>query len=546
MGDSHSDLPNQADPVTLQQLREALAFITEQYEGAVDGGKNVFAWLWESIQGDFNQNRSTGQIAFDTAISMIPGVDQVCDVRDVIANCKQINEDKNNTWAWVGLVLTLIGLFPTIGSLLKGVLKIIFLFVRRFGLNQLARAVDESMSWVITLLRRREIAKYWKHMRWDRVFHELARQTRAVRGLVTPARLLRAFDRAIQLMRNLLEKVANLPLVGARAKGTIDLVVGIRNIANDYIGQALAPVQRILDAIIHRLEIEDLVQRQGILNAGNFHFSGTLPEAHAITLMRRVDPPPSWLGIGAPQINKPLSSQKERARADQWSRQGYPQLSDEQIASFARGMQPDIIKGPAKLYRIVSPANSASGSDWFTEEVFNAITKSTDPRATWRKNLAVWPDWNPNGQFVIYELKVGEELKVWRGPASSQTKASLPDRHLEGGFEQIKFDAAIQYDATGAAALDAKGQIRRNWGDTSEYYEVDQTTGALAKSNMTYAVWKNLHPTEQAKYAFVRTAINNPRVIGPMDTGWGTIDFGTQMNDVRLGLPNLPGQRTNQ
>ena len=113
--------PIRPPPVTLQQLREALAFISEQYRSAVDGGKNVFAWLWESIQGDFNQERSTGQVVFDTAISMIPGVDQVCDVRDIIANCKQINDDKSNSWAWIALVLTLIGLIPTLGSLLKGV-----------------------------------------------------------------------------------------------------------------------------------------------------------------------------------------------------------------------------------------------------------------------------------------------------------------------------------------------------------------------------------------------------------------------------------------
>jgi len=123
MADSGHDRPNEAAPVTLQQLREALAFVTEQYKNVTDGSKNVVEWLWEAIQGDFNQERTTGQIAFDTAISMIPGVDQVCDVRDVVANCKQINDDTSNTWAWVGLVLTLVGLIPTVGSLLKGVLR---------------------------------------------------------------------------------------------------------------------------------------------------------------------------------------------------------------------------------------------------------------------------------------------------------------------------------------------------------------------------------------------------------------------------------------
>ncbi len=539
MGDPRADLPNQAAPISLQQLREALAFISEQYKSAVDGGKNVFVWLWESIQGDFNQERTTGQVVFDTAISMIPGVDQVCDVRDIIANCKQINDDKSNSWAWIALVLTLIGLIPTLGSLLKGVLKIFFLFIRRFGLNHLVRAVDEAMSWVITLLRRREVAKYWKAMRWDRVFHELAKQTRVVRGLVTKAQLLKAFDRAVLLMRNLLGKVADIPLVGRRAQETIDLVVGIRKIADNYIGQVLAPVQHILDTIIKRLEFEDMIQRRGIVNAGNFHFSGTLPEAHAVSLMRRTDPSPSWLGKGKPTKNEPLKPSDYRTHVDDMAAVGFPKMTDSHIKSFAEGMFADTIKGPAKLYRVVSPSNSGAGADWVSEEVFNTIMKSADSRATWRKYLAVWPDWNPNGQFVVYELKVGENLRVWRGPASAQTKDTLSDHYLEGGYEQIKFDAAFEYDAAGKPG-------KRVLGDSQEYYTVNETTGAMTKSNMTYDKWKDLPAHEQVKHVSLRTEIKNPHILGPIDTGWGTTDFGAQLNDVKLGLPNISGQKINR
>lgn len=300
MADSGHDRPNEAAPVTLQQLREALAFVTEQYKNVTDGSKNVVEWLWEAIQGDFNQERTTGQIAFDTAISMIPGVDQVCDVRDVVANCKQINDDTSNTWAWVGLVLTLVGLIPTVGSLLKGVLKIFFIYVRRAGLNHVARAVDEAMDWVITFLRRREVMKYWKALKWDRLFHELANQTRVVRALVSPKILLDAFDRAIKLMDNLLGYAKHIPVVGPAAQETLKLVNNVRSLARRKITEFTAPALRTLDEIIRRLEIEDLVQRRGVLDAGNVHFSGTLPEAHAVTLMRRSSPPPAWLGTGKP------------------------------------------------------------------------------------------------------------------------------------------------------------------------------------------------------------------------------------------------------
>lgn len=536
------DLPNQAAPVTLQQLREALAFITEKYDQMVDGGKNVFVWLWEAIQGDFNQNRSTGQIVFDTAISIIPGVDQVCDVRDIVANCKQINEDKSNTWAWVALVLTLIGLFPSLGSLVKGVLKIFFLFVRRMGGNHIVKAVDEAMTWVITFLRRREVMRYWKQLRWDRLFHELAQQVRQVRGLVNTGMLLRAFDRAIGLMRNLLDHVTGLPIIGNSARATIEMVASIRRIADQHIGQALKPVQDVLDAIIRRLEIEDLVQRRGILDTGNIHFTGGLPQTRAVTLMGK-EPPPAWLSEGKPTKNFPLDADEWRTIVDREATKGYPNLSNAEIKSFAEGMRTDVLKGPKKLYRIVSPGNLAASADWMTEETFNALKRSSTPKTDWRKQLAVWPDWNPNGQFVIYELKAGEELKVWRGPAAAQTRDPkvLPNRYLEGGYEQIKFPSATVFDAQGNAMKNADGSVQ-TMPDSSRYHRIDPATGTLTPTDLTYPQWKALPEEQQSTFQMLRTEINHPKILGPFDTKWGYTDFDEQLHDVKLGLPNLPGQ----
>lgn len=39
--------------------------------------------------------------------------------------------------------------------------------------------------------------------------------------------------------------------------------------------------------------------------------------------------------------------------------------------------------------------------------------------------------------------------------------------------------------------------------------------------------------------------INPPNVKGPLDTGWGSTDFDTQLRDAKIGLPALPGQVTN-
>lgn len=114
--------------VNATQMRGALAWATGKEEPEEhEPSSNPFVWFWEAVEGDFNDDRSTAQILVDAGISMIPLVDQVCDLRDLIANCRKLTKDHTDIWNWVGLVLTLIGLFPSLGSLVKGVLKIVFL-----------------------------------------------------------------------------------------------------------------------------------------------------------------------------------------------------------------------------------------------------------------------------------------------------------------------------------------------------------------------------------------------------------------------------------
>jgi len=176
-------------------MRDALAWATNDISKAKEPSTNPFVWLWEAIEGDFNDERSTAQIMFDAAVSMIPLVDQLCDVRDLVANVKKLSHDARDTWNWVALALTLIGLFPTLGSLVKGVLKIFFAFVRRRGGVAAAKKIDEAMTWVITFLRRREVQRYLHLSKIDEVFKWLAIQIKDVRAKVNVGELMRAFDR---------------------------------------------------------------------------------------------------------------------------------------------------------------------------------------------------------------------------------------------------------------------------------------------------------------------------------------------------------------
>ena len=518
-----------------QALQEALSWETDS---AVPEDKSVWVWLWESIQGDFNQKRSGGQIAFDMAVSMVPLVDQVCDVRDIIANCKAIyyadekaeesGEPIDKSWLYVSLGLTLIGLFPSLGSLVKGVLKLFFVFIRRYGLEHVIRAVEEGMTWVVTYLRKREVQKYIGAKHIDEIFKWLAERIREVKGKLSASALLTNFDRAIALMKKLLAKVDWMPgKVGDRARAAIAVVEAIRKRADAPLAGAIGPLNKILDTIIKRLEFENLIIRRGIVDVSNIHFRGGLPESRAVALMREAEPPPKWLSKGRelefPGLDPRAQSvvnQVQQARANGW-----PDVTDN-ISSFHK-MEAATITGPAKLYRVVSPSNGAMGDCWVSQEVWDMIQKSPDPKAAWRKHLGVWPDWNPNGQFVVMDIPPGETVKVWRGPAASQAKLDDVDldAHLEGGWEQIVVKGPVEHF------------------DTTTYYR--RAADGSLNAPIDRAAYMALSKDEQAAYIGLREKINHPHIRGPLDTKWGYTDFDSQLEDVKIGLPALPGQTVN-
>lgn len=512
--------------INTTQMRDALAWMTNDQEKSEDPSTNPFEWFWEAIQGDFNEDRSTGQLVMDAAVSMIPLVDQVCDVRDLIANCNKLRKDVTDTWAWVALVLTLIGLFPFLGSLVKGVLKIFFAFVRRMGGEAVIKAVDLAMTWVITFLRRRDVQKYLRLHKIDNVFSWLAKEIRTVRGKVNLGALLSAFDRGIKVLDGMVAKVKYVPVIGGKARACLEDVREIRLAANKYLADKLEPVFGILDKIALRLDRAALEHMPGIVNVNNIHFRGPMPEASAITQMRK-DPLPSWLSKGKNNEFPALDYLSEKAYVDDMVKQGWPALTRRNIESFTDLAEVEI-KGPARLYRILAPTSRAMSDCWVTEEIFKRLKADADPRAAWRKNLAVWPDWNVNGQFVVYDIKPGESLKVWQGKASTQFNAKLPDRHLTGGWEQVIFK------------VDRKDA--RN--DTMRYYTLNGGNKNRLQNAINADTYGKLSETEKLSYLELREAINHPNISGPFDTGWGYTDFDGAGLGQRIGLPSLPGQTT--
>ncbi|MCG8535285.1 MAG: hypothetical protein MI808_09330 [Pseudomonadales bacterium] len=89
---------------------------------------SILEWVWGAVQGDFNEDPTAGQIITNAVITAIPVVDQVADARDLAASVKALLWDKRHDdfEVWLAFFFTLIGLVPSVGSLLKGVLKLVW------------------------------------------------------------------------------------------------------------------------------------------------------------------------------------------------------------------------------------------------------------------------------------------------------------------------------------------------------------------------------------------------------------------------------------
>lgn len=198
------------------ELQRALAFYQPPPESWYSGIQRKIEatgqWLWETLQGDFNDNQSTAQVVTGTVISMIPFVDQICDVRDLIANCKKIKEgnDKNEdtTWAWVAMILTLVGLIPVAGSLIKGIFKVLFNSIRKAALSSrdIVRAIDASVSLFNKFI---DLPAVQATMKWMKIYNPYTYAEKQVRELMAQLNvsvLLSKLDELMDVTGSLLEK----------------------------------------------------------------------------------------------------------------------------------------------------------------------------------------------------------------------------------------------------------------------------------------------------------------------------------------------------
>lgn len=448
-----------------KDLLNAMAAIAAPINKTIKKGQetlqDIAEWLWVVIQGDFAEEQSTAQIVTGTVVSMIPFVDQICDVRDICANAQKINEDNNNAWAWVGLILTLIGLFPVLGSLFKGILKVILAPVRRFmfrpatkalkftggNIYKLAEpAIENGITELNKFLARPAVKKALKEAKITNVYQVTATKIREVKGQLSTKKLLDIFDKLTQYLKetvNFIDKYASTD-VALKAKNMLEIVLKVRKAANQKLTEFLKPVQDFLEKLAVRINKEGDTAFKATTNVKNIHnFKKIEQNAELKNILNNK---PEWVDVVAIEKFEALGQSPVIPK-------NYPDISETSnnqalknaFKTFHKAKPAHIPEGEV-LYRVLDPTSKDNSICWMRESAYKKLKSKAD----WRRYFAVFASWNHNGEFVKYRVPKGG-INVWEGPTASQTFKNSAGKVekvnnkgnifvLEGGAIQIVLD----------------------------------------------------------------------------------------------------------
>lgn len=487
-------------------------------------------WIWGALQGDFNPDRTNGQIGFDMGVSLVPVVDTILDLRDLVANIRLYRKDPDNKVTMFLIATTAIGFIPEVGTVAKSGLRLVWVYLKPLikhaddftNVSKLValtnRACDLALPRLTEYLQHNQVAKWATQGKIPDVYKFISKKIIEVAASISPSVLKGLINEKCDALKELLKKIRMIVPTGIRAlvDDSLKMLDEFRKAVGECIDDYAQPVRTVLKVVAKRLD--DQAWRVEIYRT-NRGWIAPISEAGSAKLINAQ--PPVWVKPFKKILDfPPLQLSDVEAANLMKIYPNHPKITAGNAATFSNigtGMEAKYITGPEKLYRIVDPSNEGAGIFWISEAEF----KATKSLAEWRRRFAVKPEWNQNGWFVEYEVQAGETLAVWRGPAASQELGGT-NYYLEGGAEQILFFPGKRDEMhnimprvdpkTGDDIMDYAGNLDRR-------VEFTDIAGEKAPAKL-------------------RKRIVDPHIKGPIETGWGATHYSPE--EAKRILLNLP------
>jgi len=440
------------------------------------------------------------------------------------ANIRAYRKEPDNKLILFFIALTIVGFIPEVGTIIKGVVKILFVYLRKYlkdvsEITQVdklmmatGRAMDAALPKMVEFLQNEQIIKWATNNRVPDLFKFCSVSLERLAEKINPGTLGKAFNEGADALLGMMKKIHGIvPVkIAGQIEDLTEFIQKTRATLVSGINEFVGPIRAVLKVAAKKLDDHAWIANSRMVNKG---WIAPMTETGAAKLINKN--PPRWAKTFDQVPHKPMNETKGMKMVK--SRPLHPQLSKDNIKTFGEDMRPDAIKGPATLYRVVDPTNEGGGIFWVDEKTFESLKNRDD----WREKLAVKPNWNQNGQYVKYEIPSGAELNVWRGKAASQPIEGT-SYYLEGGAEQVVFfPGARDTMVVGQARIDSKtGDTLLGWdGKADQRIEFKDVAGETAPVKL-------------------RQKINEPRISGPYETGWGFVDYDPQVAaDLLLVVP---------
>lgn len=376
-------------------------------------------WIWGALQGDFNADRTGGQIGFDMVVSLIPVVDTLCDLRDLCANVRQYRKDPANKVTLFFIATTVVGFIPEFGTVAKSALRLVWVYLKPLvrhadditNTSKLVaaagKACDAALPKITEYLQHNRVAKWATDGKLPDIYQFVAKTILETGDKLSPAKIKAVLDEKFEVLKSLLEKIR--PIVPSHVRERLDelskFIETKRRAISGAVQHFAKPVQTVLKVIAKKLDDQAWKVETYRTNRG---WIAPISESGSAKLINAK--PPKWAKRQPKEMKYPPIEMGRKIEELIRSHPEHPPLEKWLVMTFSnkgKRIQADVIIGPAKLYRIVDPSSEGAGVFWMTEAEFRSIRN----RDEWRSKFAVRPEWNQNGWVVEYEVRAGESLR---------------------------------------------------------------------------------------------------------------------------------------